>query len=47
MRPAHLSDAQVADVVNYVRNNFGNRYETKVTAKQVAALPHPTAETPP
>jgi hypothetical protein len=24
-----------------------NRYETKVAAKQVAALPHPTAETPP
>jgi len=47
MRPAHLSDAQVADVVNYVQNNFGNRYETKVTAKQVAALPHPTAETSP
>jgi mono/diheme cytochrome c family protein len=37
----HLSDAQVADVVNYVRSHFGNRYKGHVTAAQVAALPHP------
>jgi mono/diheme cytochrome c family protein len=40
-RAAHLSDAQVADVVNYVRSHFDNKYRADVTAKQVAALPHP------
>jgi hypothetical protein len=47
MRAVHLSDAQVADVVNYVRNNFGNRYKSKITAQQVAALAHPAAAPPP
>jgi mono/diheme cytochrome c family protein len=42
-RTVHLSDAQVAAVVNYVRSNFGNRYQDAVTAAQVAALPHPGA----
>ncbi len=37
----HLSDAQVADVVNYVRTHFGNRYKDLATADQVAKLPHP------
>lgn len=37
----HLSDAQVADVVNYVRSHFGNPYKNPVTAGQVAKLPHP------
>ncbi|MDP9010574.1 MAG: cytochrome c [Pseudomonadota bacterium] len=41
---AHLTDAQIADVVNYVRNHFENAYKSTVTAKQVAALPHPAAE---
>ena len=41
----HLSDAQVADVVNYVRSNFGNHYKG-ITAAQVAELPHPGAATP-
>jgi mono/diheme cytochrome c family protein len=36
-----LSDAQVADVVTYVRSHFGNKYQGKATADQVAALPHP------
>jgi mono/diheme cytochrome c family protein len=40
-RTVHLSDAQVADVVNYVRSNFGNRHKGSITAKQVATLPHP------
>jgi mono/diheme cytochrome c family protein len=40
-RTVHLSDAQVADVVNYVRGNFGNHHKNTVTAKQVATLPHP------
>lgn len=38
---AHLSDAQVAAVVNYVRSHFGNRYKSTVTAQQVSGLPHP------
>jgi mono/diheme cytochrome c family protein len=42
----HLSDAQVADVVNYVRSHFGNRYKDRVSASQVAQLPHPTATAP-
>jgi mono/diheme cytochrome c family protein len=42
--PAHLSDAQIAAVVNYVRSHFGNAYKADVTAAQVAALPHPSAE---
>jgi mono/diheme cytochrome c family protein len=40
----HLTDAQIADVVNYVRSHFENKYKTNVTAQQVAALPHPAAE---
>jgi mono/diheme cytochrome c family protein len=39
----HLSDAQVADVVNYVRSHFGNNYKERVTADDIAKLPHPTA----
>ncbi|MEO7205984.1 MAG: cytochrome c [Steroidobacteraceae bacterium] len=42
--PAHLSDAQIADVVNYVRSHFGNKYKAEVTAAQIRALPHPAAE---
>lgn len=41
IRTVHLSDAQVADVANYIRSHFGNRYTEKATAKDVAALPHP------
>ncbi len=37
----HLSDAQVADVVNYVRSHFGNRYPERITAADVAKLAHP------
>jgi mono/diheme cytochrome c family protein len=37
----HLSDAQVADVVNYLRSHFGNNYKDRVTASQVEKLPHP------
>jgi mono/diheme cytochrome c family protein len=40
-RAVHLSDAQVADVVNYVRSHLGNKWKGNVTASQVAALPHP------
>jgi mono/diheme cytochrome c family protein len=41
---AHLSDAQIADVVNYVRGHFGNTYRPDVTEKQIGSLPHPAAE---
>jgi mono/diheme cytochrome c family protein len=43
-RVTHLTDAQIADVVNYVRSHFENKYKTNVTASQVTALPHPAAE---
>jgi mono/diheme cytochrome c family protein len=36
----HLSDAQICNVVNYVRSHFGNKWQGNVTASQVAALPH-------
>jgi mono/diheme cytochrome c family protein len=42
-RAVQLSDAQVADVVNYVRGHFDNKFKPNVTAKEVAALPHPTS----
>ena len=32
-----LNDQQVADVVNYVRTNFGNKYKDKVTPADVKA----------
>jgi mono/diheme cytochrome c family protein len=38
---ATLSDQEIADVVNYVRSHFGNKYKDKVTVNQVAGLPHP------
>jgi mono/diheme cytochrome c family protein len=43
-RATHLTDAQIADVVNYVRSHFENKYKADVTAQQVAMLPHPAAE---
>jgi mono/diheme cytochrome c family protein len=42
-RAAHLSDAQVAEVVNYVRSHLDNHFKPEVTAKEVAALPHPAS----
>ena len=39
----HLNDAQVADVVNYVRSHFGNNYRERVTGDDVARLAHPAA----
>ncbi len=44
---ARLRDAQVADVVNYVRSHFGNKWKGNVTADQIAALPHPSATASP
>ena len=42
-RTVHLSDAQIAEVVNYVRTHFGNHYRDKVSAAQIAKLPHPSS----
>jgi mono/diheme cytochrome c family protein len=33
-----LDDVQIADVVTYIRGNFGNAYAAKVTPAQVKAL---------
>ncbi len=43
-RSVHLTDTQIADVVNYVRQHFGNHFKQSITAQQVAGLPHPAAE---
>jgi mono/diheme cytochrome c family protein len=34
----NLSDQQVADVVNYVRTHFGNRFKGEVKPADVQAL---------
>ncbi|MEP6509986.1 MAG: cytochrome c [Dokdonella sp.] len=41
-----LGDAQIADVVNYVRSHFGNHYADKLSAVDVAALNAPKKESP-
>ena len=33
-----LSDEQIAEVVNYVRSHFNNRYADAITAEEVARL---------
>ena len=38
LEDAKLSDAQIADVVNYVRSHFGNRYDDHITAQDVAGM---------
>jgi mono/diheme cytochrome c family protein len=42
-RTVHLSDEQIAEVVNYIRSHFGNTYPEHVVASQVASLPHPNS----
>ncbi|RXR06500.1 c-type cytochrome [Pseudoxanthomonas composti] len=37
-RGVALTDAQVADVTNYLRTHFGNRYEDRISAADVAEL---------
>ena len=34
----YFSDAQIADVVNYIRTHFGNHYADKVTAADVKTM---------
>jgi mono/diheme cytochrome c family protein len=31
-----MTDEQVAEVINYLRTHFGNSYEEKVTAQEIA-----------
>lgn len=38
-----LSDAQIAEIVNYIRSHFGNHFPERLTAAQVAALRHPVS----
>lgn len=38
LRGVTLTHAQVADVINYVRTHFGNRYNDAITTEQVTAL---------
>ena len=35
---SHLTDQQIADVLNYVQNNFGNKATVAVTPAQVAEV---------
>ena len=42
---ATLTDAQVADVINYVRTHFGNHYTNGITAEDVAVM-HPQISAP-
>jgi len=34
----YFKDAQIADVVNYIRTHFGNHYTDKVTAAEVKTM---------
>ena len=38
MIPLGLTDAEIADVMNYVYSSWGNKLEKKVTAAEVAAI---------
>lgn len=37
---SYLSDAQVAEIVNYVRTHFGNNYTDRVSPEMVKAVRH-------
>jgi len=42
-----LTDAQIADVINYVRTHFGNHYTDGITAEDVKAMhPQDSSEKP-
>jgi mono/diheme cytochrome c family protein len=42
----YLSDAQIAEVVNFVRSHFDNHYADALTAADVAKLRTPAGDTP-
>jgi mono/diheme cytochrome c family protein len=37
----HISDADIAEVVNFVRSHFGNQYQDKIAASKIESMPHP------
>jgi mono/diheme cytochrome c family protein len=37
---ATLTDEQIAGVINYIRTHFGNRYDDRISAQEVAGM-HP------
>jgi mono/diheme cytochrome c family protein len=39
MVPQGLSDEEVADVLNYIMNSWGNKQEMKVTPEEVKTIP--------
>jgi len=41
-----MSDAQVADVINYVRTHFGNSYSDVVSAADISAARRRAASVP-
>lgn len=38
MPPSGFEDDEIADVMNYIRNSFGNKNEVVITPKMVAAI---------
>ena len=38
MEPSYLTDEEIADVMNYILNSWGNTYEGIITEENVAAL---------
>lgn len=40
MMPMGLEDDEIADVMNYVLNSWGNQSNNKVTPEEVAAIPN-------
>jgi mono/diheme cytochrome c family protein len=38
MPPSGFADDEIADVMNYIRNSFGNKNSTLVTEKQIAEI---------
>jgi mono/diheme cytochrome c family protein len=41
-----LSDAQIANVLNYVRTHFGNHFKDTITPANIAAARRPKAAGP-
>ena len=39
-----LDNEEIADVMNYILNNWGNRYENQITPKQVNEIPKSVLE---
>ena len=39
-----LDNEEIADVMNYILNNWGNRYENQITPMQVNEIPKSVLE---